>query len=441
MVNMRSLGALLALVLVACSGPPGGSNDAGLDATPDTSAAPDSGGCAKGAPSGFSIIAPAATTGRVGVHAAMTLDGADDPVVAWVWSDPNGDTDRFDSTLQFARWDRCAGAIGAPATIDTVGAVDENQPSRNVAIARDAQTSAVGVLYQKATRAAQTVITDVVLATSQGGPWTKTTLSRHIQQDQGIEASRAPALAMRGGKVFAAYHQDWQLCGSGKCDSGWYWDGAQQQALPVPPSYADHDRASTVAIALDASGQPAVTYVVEPASGNTKALVYWRPGGAPVVVTDTAGTQNDQISTSIAFDGMKPRIAAHLVRDTSNTHDMIFAASDDGVTWSVSALPRDGGDVTQWYQSLAVDAKGAIAVAAYWQGGNTQGACGGPKILRAPNGASAFTVCGANARRDVGTLGLWVTAAYGQDGKLALAFLDVDDKHPAQPPGVLFWRE
>lgn len=433
-----------AIALAACSSPPGGAGDAGPDAPPDASdaAPPDAPACTQRAPSGFTLLAASAPTGRLGAHVAMTLDAVDDPLVAWVWSDPNGDTDATDSTLHFARWDRCTGKLAAPVTIDTVGAIDLNQPSRNVAIARDAQTGSLGVLYQRATRMGQTVVVDVVLATSpDGAAWSKQVVSQHAQTDLGLEASRAPSLALRGGKTFAAYHQDWQLCSSGKCDSGWYWDGAARTRLPLPSSTADHDRASTVSLALDSAGNPAVAYVVEPQAGDNKAIVYWRPNGNAVVVTDTASTQNDSVSVSLAFDGLKPRIAAHLVRDTSNTHDMVFAASDDGVTWSVSALPRDGGDVTQWYQSVAIGPNGSVAVAAYWNGGNTQGTCGGPKILRASGAAGPFTACGANTARDVGTLGLWVSAAYGGGGKLALAFLDVDDMHPAQPPGVLFWRE
>lgn len=198
---------------------------------------------------------------------------------------------------------------------------------------------------------------------------------------------------------------------------------------------------ASISLAVDSAGKPGLAFFQAPPKGYTATAIYWQPGGAPVAVMDSNEIQNDDPSLSLAFDGKKPRLAAHLVAVESADYDLRFAASDDGVTWGAPVkLPRDASQYTAWYQSLAVDAKGDAAVSAYINGGSGDNKCGGPRIVRSSD-LKSWTACGADADNKHPNLGgKYVDSYFTQASKLTLGFTGTlgDDQSGS---GVLLWRE
>jgi hypothetical protein len=194
---------------------------------------------------------------------------------------------------------------------------------------------------------------------------------------------------------------------------------------------------------LDATGAPGLVYIADDdVLAYNRQVIYTKAGapGSAVVVFDSQGTQNDDPSVSLAYDGVKPRVVAHLVADTLDTYDMRFSSSDDGVTWTAPLpLPRDGNDHTAWFQSLAIDSKGGAAIAAYINGGQGDSTCGGPRVLRSSD-LDAWTACGADQTKMVAVNGEWVQAYFAPGDKLSIVTtgLLVDETGKS---GLLFWRE
>ncbi len=111
------------------------------------------------------------------------------------------------------------------------------------------------------------------------------------------------------------------------------------------------------------------------------------------------------------------------------------------MTWGAPVkLPRDKSDYTAWYQSLAVDAKGGAAVAAYINGGSGDALCGGPRILRSSD-LKAWTACGADQAKKYPEIGgKYVDSYFTHEGKLTLGFTGTLGGDQSGS-GVLLWRE
>jgi hypothetical protein len=445
-----AMAAVLTLA-AACSSSPG---------TGGTGAGTGSGGggtggggvCAKAPTSGFATLVPP-SDGYVGAYLAATQDQDGDPLVAYAWANPMGQT-ADKSTLHFVRWDRCAGAFTAPVTIDTVGDQGFSSPDRGAGISFDPGTRTIAIAYQRIDYPPGVNPMDriyLVTSTDMGKTWTAPALVTQSSQLGDVYSSSEPAVAIKGGDVWVSYRHDNFMCCTtcGTCAGEWVahsTDGGATftyEIVTVGGTVAQPVGGTPSELRLDATGAPGLVYLSEDdVQAYNRRVVYYKvgaPGGA-VVVFDSQGVQNDSPSASLAYDGTKPRVVAHLVADGAADYDMRFSSSDDGVTWTAPVkLPRDGNDYTAWYQSLAIGSKGQAAVAAYVNGGAGDSTCGSPRLVRSADLVS-WTACGADMTKQVPVDGHGVQAYYAPGDKLSLVTTGTLTPASGQT-GLLFWRE
>jgi hypothetical protein len=410
------------------------------------------GACAKAPASGFTEMIPP-SDGQVGAFTAATQDENGDPLVAYVWDDPMGQT-ADKSTLHFMRWDRCAGAFTAPVTIDTVGDQGFSQPERGVGISYDAAAKKLAVVYQRTDfppGVNPVVRIYLVTSTDMGKTWSPPArVNQVLPQGDEVSGATAPAVALKGNDVWVAYaHANYMCCTAcGSCMGEWIGhstDGGGTFSYDIVKVGGDvaQPAAYQSELRLDATGAPGLVYIAnDDVQPYNRRIVYTKAGapGSAVVVFDSQNTQNDDPSAALAYDGVKPRVVAHLVADSLDTYDMRFSSSDDGVTWTAPLpLPRDGHDTTAWFESLAIDSKGGAAIAAYVAGGQGDSICGGPRVLRSAD-LKAWTACGADKTKMVAVQGSWVQAYFAPGDKLSIVttgtLMSENNK-----TGLLFWRE
>lgn len=462
------IAVVASLVLVGACGGNGGTGSGGAGATgtgaTGTGATGTGGGgtggtgtgggaCAKAPASGFTVAVPP-SDGTVGAYTAVAQDQNGDPLIAYVWEDPMGQSSDK-STLHFLRWDRCAGAFTAPVTLDTVGDQGFSAPERGAAIAFDPAAGKIAVAYQRTDFPPgynPMVRVYLVTSTDMGQTWSAPALVSQTSKLGDSYSSGEPSVAIKGSDVWVSYaHSNHACCDDncGSCTGEWVAhssDGGatwSYEIVKVGGAVAQPATTSPSELRLDAGGNPGLVYIADDdAQSYNRRVVYYQVGasGGAVVVFDSQNVQNDAPSASLAYDGVKPRVVAHLVAASDADYEMRFSSSDDGVTWGAPVeLPRDGSEYTAYYQSLAIGSKGQAAVAAYIGGGSGDNQCGAPRIVRSAD-LKAWSACGADATKTVAVDGHWVQAYYAPGDELSLVttgmLTSASDKS-----GLLFWRE
>ncbi len=369
---------------------------------------------------------------------AMVADENGEPLIAFL----DG------QSLEFTRWDRTTKAFTAPLTVAPTGGDVTSLAKRAVGLARDAVTGRLAIDFvrvQKNQNANDSTVVALTLSTDGGKTWsTPTTVTQSADTD--VRDANDAAIAANGGTIWIAYQQDNYQCdipNRGSCSGMWLLEGDGTtftreiaKGSDGIPALAD---LSAPSLRLDATGKPAVAFVVDPLSGYDKTVVYWRSGSPVTPVFDSQGIQNDDATASLAFDGTKPRIAAHLTGASGDAgYDMLFSESSDGVTWTAPVqLPRDGGEVTTMYQDISVDAQGNLAVVADTNGGPGTNTCGGLAVLRSSDGAQ-WSACGADATKQfTGNFDAFVESYFTPDGQLAI--VSAGNLMDNGPSGLHFW--
>ncbi|MEK7703549.1 MAG: hypothetical protein AAB426_01210 [Myxococcota bacterium] len=412
----------------------------------------------QGPPVGLSVVAatPGTAEGDFGRHPAIALDGQGHPLVAWAFSDPDRDSSDADSKLTFVAWDRSTKSWKTPIDVDLVLDQAGSQPAHSVAIAHDAQTNAIAIAYTKG-------LYQLWLATSMDGGATWATRRIDVSDAFNSEADpnrevAMPSIVLHAGEVHLTYQhrcikatRNDVICGSVVDSDAIVYlhsatlDGPLTESLS--PSLAGTQDARTVSsLALDGAGDPGVAFLLKasnsavgPEAYNT-TVAFWRPGtGAIVEVTDSANIQNDDPSVSLAFAGTKPRIAMHLNSSSPQSHDLWFADSDDGATWRLTGIARDGGDETSWWQSLVIGAQEESVIAASFGSSSGAGNFGGPKIFRSPD-LTTWAPSSPDAEILPSFAGRYVRMTATASGKLYMVFQYTSD-NASLPKGVVLWRE
>ncbi|MFT3764141.1 MAG: hypothetical protein QM820_01270 [Minicystis sp.] len=451
-------------LLTACGGGTGGTGGTGGQ-SPGTGGS-GGGACDKLPAAGLTqVLPPDPAGGEIGYGAALAIlpDGA--PIIAYGVRQQGAES----AEVLVVRWDRCTGAWAAPVKVDDAFNLAGIRP---IGIAVDPSDGRVGVTYE-ATRGLlppnPTHQIFVALSTDGGRTFTPEPVSRHCAEDPACtqlgdeQDAFNPQIALAGGKTHVAYNQALVGCGPAdgadppKCqdtvvlatkDAGAWtreairdgvdgaYGGAIYTDVTFPPS-----------VAVDAAGVPGVLAFQHPNQSAspisyTWALYFARPGAVGARVLDSKDVQNDvgTGSSSLLFDGTKVRALAHLHDQPAGTetHDLLFAESADGLAWSAATpLPRDGDEPTASSQALVADGQGGLVAVAQAAGGSTN-QFGSPKILRSADG-KAWSLGGASDAAAV-LDPRSVTAARGADGKLYIAFQGSAPK-VTDAGGVVLYRE
>ena len=412
--------------------------------SPSTSAdgGPGGDGATCTPPTGYEqVAAPDADVTQEDAHLAMVLDGAGNPMIAWVAYDQSG------TKLYFVAYDGATCTWRPRVQIDVVGDVDYTR-DREVTMARDPSNGHLGIGYQIVDTSGGT---KVMLAQSDDGTtWTSEMVAQRLASEPG--SVLRPTVAMKNGKTYYVYYQDylWAAGGSNSSDSSGFIFGVRSgtsgsftttnvpavagATLPgcetLPPS-----------IAIDDAGAAGLAFFArtDDATPNLRVVYYSSASGLSVSVFDSQGTQHDGGDVSLVFEGTKPRLAATLERGTndSNNSRVWFSASNDGSTWSAPVeMPMDGGDAMGPDVSMAAGGNGALTIATNYGGGNGVHTCGAPKLSTSSDDGSGWATCGPvpDPAGQVGYAGGFVQLAYAPSGKRIAGFV-------ATGLGVYVWRE
>jgi hypothetical protein len=386
--------------------------------------------------------ANAGLNSRLGVATAMTVDQHGHPMLAVLSVDPNGDGTGEDNVVFFTRWNGASKAWTVPKQIAVVGDIDIKEPGRPLSIARDADTGTIGIAFVDSGDKL------IRLATSldEGTTWSL---------DSGSGSNTAdvlsnPVLTMRAGTVHLAYHHLRLGCSVPYCGSVSYRKRSAGGAFTAPSSPSGSARWGPLAMALDSAGEPGLAYFQGELPSATVQLMYWSPGGSPTLIADSQGVASDPTiaeqrpSVSLTYVGRVAHLAFHL--RTADPVGQLWYVKE-AASWAPVAIPRNGTanalEETRWYQALAVDDTGRIAIAA--QFARTTGQpqmCGGPKLARA-SATAGFLTCAPDSARTFGYAGASVNLAWRAPGKLVMAFPYENRANPAlnNKAGVVLWWE
>ncbi len=420
--------------------------DAGVEADAGTPVVDAGRPAGEGPPTGYSLAVeqpPNPSSTRTGLSVSMVLDSNDQPVIAYVVEDPNGDGVLQDTAVMFTRWNGESRSWETPKLIEVVGQIELAAPHRQISLARDASTGRLGLAYLTSAR-------QVRLATSdnEGASWSLRDLA-----PAGTKAHSDPSLALAGGNIDAAYWSEDALCDGVGCRASIFYDripatgAASHQGVELATALEETPQ-FPLSLAVDANGEAGLAYFIRTHSTPDFELRFWRPHSSTVAtVLQSAQPQPIVPSVSLAFEGDKPRVAYHLAGADPLVELRYSAANDSrGTQWnSPVAVPRNGSsanpDSTRWFQALAVDSGGAVAIAAFY--GFSAAApqmYGGPKLARSAHGTD-FTVTSPDLGRVFGSAGMWANLAYTRAHKLTGVFLYDINGNPSIKPGVVLWRE
>lgn len=371
----------------------------------------------------------------------MTKNPCGLPLLAYVWEDPNGDSNYADSKLYFMR--RFTDVFwSVPLVIDTVGDINVNNPFRQVSIAYDVSNDRIGIAYQVSVSGT----TSIKLALSEtGASWATETLPK---ADAAHNASQ-PTLALGNGNVFVAFKEDSGVGARYLSRSG----ASGSFNVSKPPTFANYDpadySASPMSLKVDNSGVPGLAYMnvadFNVTGAYTVAVAFWRPGSASALkVMDSQGAQNDAPTLDMVFDGQDPVVAALLSTDASADYFPWVAKSMDGGANFAAAhrAPKDGGNVFSAYLAIAQDTAHHARLVSHSGGGNdVDTVCGKPKVSATTDFVN-WTTCGITGTDDVDKDnydGQWINAITDRGNKLV--FVEMADKTGATGGGILLYRE
>jgi hypothetical protein len=420
---MRAAWLVAPVVLAACF-QGGGIVDRGVDAGADAAPAD-----ASTRLRGLRLVAPWPASGEL-VHASMVLGASSDPIVAWVERVPNGS-----DVLRVARWDADRADFSV-TRLDDVGDPQVAAPHREVSLARDPQTGAVGVAYQKETFVPGGTLWQIAYAESQddgrtfGGP---ELVSRTTDPKKPIDDAMDPSLAMQGGARRIAWVQEGQGCvptATNPC-LGVLWAsreggaGWKIEAVPFITSAVVGLRAP-VSVALDATGSPGVAYFAK--AGANTALNFHHPG---VGTTSVASSASPTKTPSVALRAGGSRggfVAGFHLEPSSAGGDVLAQGELGNDAWLVE--PTMAGTTSS--AALAFRADGCVVVAAGHEATSAAACARGPVMVDCAKKTSCIDARSAGPRA-AGWVSIEVT-----DSDRVVSWLE--PPAAGEPGGLFVWR-
>lgn len=401
------------------------------------SSQPSSSVIAGPAPYGYNTVVPTPSglpddeQGYFGQYLDLALDNNGDPVLAYEYLDAQnlGNGDYSTSTLYFVRWSRAQYKWIGPTQV----AITQDEgpsgfpPTNDLSVACDTSNGNLGIVYTVGNAA-----TVYYAFSSDGGQ----TWKSQVVVPDGPNGTRGPRLAMGGGNAYMAVIATNTLQ---------YYTGSETAA---PSTWKETDVPSLDGPArapfdlkVDGAGNPGIAFWVAPMDGYNSTLGFWRPGYANTIkVTDTNGTQNDNINVSLSFMGTSPRMAFFATRVSTDSGNYSAAASDSGQAWApIVEIPSDEGTASGGTIALAVGSKdqGIDLMQAF--GGDGTALCGTPKAATTTDFVH-WTTCSLGGPTGLSLDGPeWLSNAYNSADTFYAAMVNTDPTNVT--PGVLLYRQ
>jgi uncharacterized protein (TIGR03437 family) len=307
------------------------------------------------------------------------LDGNGDPAFAFIFYDPNLDSDPADTRIEFFSWNRAAykwnPIVHAAGNLGDTGTTFH----QTLSLAYDAGTNTFGIATE--TNVGSSI--QPYLSTDGGTTWTrKTTFSTSG------DSVTSPSMAFQSGNIHLAYVTGAQglkyVTGKLIADPATWTTKSEPKVSGV-----DLARGSaTISLALDSNGTPGIAWFADDSNGNyNELLMFWKPAGgsAPVKAMDSQNRQSDELAVKLVFAGLNPRVLAEVQRADADFGVTLHSAKSDngGATWATPVvIPPDGDRSTDYPFDLAVDSQGRGAAATGSNGGSGGSVCGNPKFSR-----------------------------------------------------------
>ena len=390
-------------------------------------------------PNGFiSAVASTEQQGawaNFGANPRMTLDANGDPVIAYLWVDPNGDGNDNDTILYFVAWSRTLGKFAPPVKVAVPGIGGSTSANITLTIARDASTNTLGIAFIK-----QSVDSDevhIALSSDGGNTWKEQT-----QASGKLYAS--PSLAMANGSVYLAYISDPD---GPRYVTGKLSDAPTQWSSQLAPLQSGYKRyLEVVSLALDSNLKPALAYVLGSDAGADMHLVFWRPGTSTnTTISGTQGQWSEDADIKLSFFGTQPRAAFAGPMSANNDYNHMvwaIASTNDGSSWSAPLnIPSDGDYSLDAPISLVSGSQGQAAIVmASFHGGTSNGMkCGFPKLATSNSNFSNWSTCAPGLLGQPNLSVESAAAVYGPNDRLYVAF-QVDFGYDL-PYGVVLWAQ
>jgi hypothetical protein len=356
---------------------------------------------------------------------AVTLDENGDPAVAFEWIDPNGDGDKSDTEILFARWDRAAYAWTSPVKVAVTGPL-EDQGVNPIALGCDRATGSLAMLVAVGENLLYGISAD------HGGTWKNSTLP------SSNGTPRSVSLLLASGNINAAVNaESGATYLSGPISNSGSW---KSQAIPAGTGWKVNNKAN-LGFAADSAGKFGLAYAEDPQDGDGHRYVFWTPeAAAPNVIVDNAAADSPDISLTYAAGKFASIFAAAL--DSKDTdHTVWYSQSTDGNSWSKPVkLPIDGPRSTNPPLSIAISSKGALTAAFGANSGSGSANCNAPTVARSSDGAG-WTACGlgkaASADFSPQPANLHVIEAPNDKAYIVWQ----EQAQSKYGPGLLVWRE
>ena len=381
-------------------------------------------------PGGVMNLAPAPKgpdPAHYGQSSAIALDDNGDPVIAFVWLDPNNDNDYSDNEIRFVGWSRAQYKWLAPVKVQVVGDI----PMQNlnpVSIACDPKT---GMLF------IATPVKDsggtILVSKDRGATWTASPLPGA----SGTVYSTAKAVG--DGKIHLAINSSESF---GQYVTGPVGDVSAWKASPLPSGGGWKLPASTdVALVVDGAGKPAIAWYENPEEGEAHRFQLWRPDGNPVSAVDTkSGTDTPNLALTFGAGKFGLLIQTPLEEKDAD-HGIWYTASSDGANWSKpSKLPVDGPRSTNPPLDVAIDSAGHVTAVFGSNSGSGTTGCNYPALSRSPEG-SQWKTCGPGKAEggEFGPQPATLHAIEAANDKLYVLWQEPGENKFKE--GVLVWHE
>ncbi len=391
-------------------------------------------------PAGYSDAAPAPAghEDHYGYDLSLVLDGNGDPAFAFVFDDPNQDTDHSDTQLLFRSWNRAKYAWNPVVTVATVGDIATHFYS-TVSLAYDASAGMFGLATEANPGGGSNSI-KLYTSSDGGNTWT---LKNTFQGDNDLSA---PSLVLANGNLYTAYvesHVGLKYVTGKLASAASTW---QVKTAPTPANTNIALEQTTLSIALDSAGNPGIAYAVgDTTQGYNDIVLFWRPngGGDPVRVMDSENNQTDAW-VALRFFQTNPRVTAHLQRNDADFGvGLHFAQSDDGGnTWSAPVvIPPDGHSSTDAPFDMALDSQDHGAIAFGQNSGSGDAACGNPKLALSSD-LVHWTTCSTTNDDVTNNFDVYpgsIAVTYAGNDKLYYFWWQVGGN--GSGTGILMWRQ
>jgi len=286
-------------------------------------------------PSGFTTAAPAPgpeggpASNNYGYNLSVTLDDNGDPAFAFIFYDPNLDSDPADTRIEFRSWNRATykwkDVVHVVANLGDTGTTFHQVLS----LAYDATTNMFAIAAENGDGNLL-----LYLSSDGGGTWTKkTTIANE-------NASTSPSMAFYNGTIHLAYVVDHEglkyVTGKLNADPSTWQTKSETKVAGV-----DRAQASvTISLALDVNGNPAIVWFANDLTKDYNTIVqFWKPlgGAGPVKVLDSQNEPSGDVAAKLVFAGLNPRMLVAIARPDSveSGRTVRSVKSDDGgTTWA-----------------------------------------------------------------------------------------------------------